>query len=168
MIPAIILLIISVIIQGITSNYLGYIYTDLSLFSTIYVLITILVLNPYFENKKKYVIVLIIFGLIMDIVFTNTVLFNICLFLILYYFNKTFHFFLPYNFVTVNISSLCSVFLYHIITFGFLVLVKYDQYTISMLIKILSHSIIMTITYTSLIYGVCYLLYQKLELRQIK
>ncbi len=168
MILAVISLIVSCFIQGILSNYLGYTYTDLSIFSTIYVLITLLVLHPYFENQKKYLILLIIFGIIVDIVYTNTLIFNTCLFLIVYYFSKAFHHFFPYNFFTINISSLLGIFIYHILSFLFLYILGYDAYQVEILFKVLSHSILMTLLYTSFLYGIIHFIKQKLLLREVK
>lgn len=168
MLLSIIVLILSCFVQGMISNYLGYTYLDLSIFSTIYILIALLVIKPYFENEQKYFILLIIFGLLMDIVYTNTFILNTCLFIVIYYFTKFFHFFFPYNYMTINISNLLSIFIYHIITFLFLWLLRYDHYSLGMLLKILTHSIIMTLFYTSLVYEVVYLIQKKFQLKVVK
>ena len=168
LVVSIITMIISMIIQGIMSNYLGYTYTDLSLFSTIYVLIALLVIRPYFENHKKYFGLLIVFGMILDIVYTNTFILNTCLFIVIYYFSKAFHFFFPYNLFTINISSLLGVFLYHMITFILLSVLGYDSYTIGVLLKILSHSIMITVLYTSVLYASVHFFYKKLQLKEVK
>lgn len=165
---SIITTIISLLIQGTVSNYIGYTYENLSVFSTIYVLISLLVVKPHFENEKKYLILLISFGLMIDITYTSTFLLNTCLFIIVYYFTKAFHFFFPYNLFTINASNLLSIFLYHIISFLFLTILQYDQYTIWTLIKILTNSIIMTIIYTSILYFFIETLKNKLELKNVK
>lgn len=168
MILTVISLIFSCFIQGIVSNYLGYTYSTLSIFSTVYVLITLLVFYPYFENDKKYLILLIIFGLIVDIVYANTLIFNTCLFVVVYFFSKTFHHFFPYNFFTINLSNLLGILIYHILSFSFLYILGYDAYQISMLFKILSHSILMTVFYTSFLYGIINFIQKKLSLREVK
>lgn len=168
MILSVVILLISTFIQGVASNYLGYTYNTLSIFSTIYVLIALLILNPYFENKRKYFTLLIIFGLIIDIAYTNTFILNTCIFIACYYVSKVFHFFLPYNIITINISNLLSIYTYHIISFIFLNLFKYDAYPFSSLLKILNHSILMTIIYSSIIYLIIVLIKNKLELKEVK
>lgn len=167
-IVSIITLIISTLIQGITSNYLGYTYNTLSIFSTLYVLITILILNPYFENKKKYFAILIIFGLIIDATYTNTFILNTCLYIVCYYISKAFHFFFPYNWVTISISNILCVFTYHTISFLLLNILKYDAYTIQNLLKILSHSIIMTVVYSIIIYFIVSIINKKLGIKEVK
>lgn len=165
---SLILLLISIMLQGIISNYFGYIYDSITLFSTVYVLITLLILNPYFENKKKYFALLIIAGLIMDITYTDIFLLNTCLFMVSYYLSKTFHFFFPYNWITISISNLLSIFTYHIITFIFLTLLSYDSYTIWTLLKILTHSILMTIIYSNIIYTIVTFINTKFQLKEVK
>ena len=165
---SIIILLISFFIQGLTSNYLGYTYGDLSIFLTIYTLIALLIVNPYFENKKKYFIILIIFGLLTDIVYSNTFILNTCLFIVSYYLSKIFHFFFPYNWVTISISNLLCIFAYHIISFLFLIILRYDTYTISNLLKILGNSILMTIIYSNVIYTIIVFIVKKFELKEVK
>ena len=168
MILSIITIILSSLIQGVVSNYLGYTYHNLSLFSTIYILIALLVVKPHFENEKKYLILLITFGFIMDIAYTNTFLLNTCLFVIVYYFSKFFHFFFPYNLFTINISNLLSLFLYHIISFLFLTILRYDNYTIQVLFNVLTHNIIMTIIYTTILYSIVQFIKEKFDLKDVK
>lgn len=168
MLISIIAVLISAFIQGSISNYLGYAYENLSIFSTIYVLIALLTINPYFENKKKYFILLIIIGLIIDIAYTNTFGLNVCLFIVGYYFSKAFHFFFPYNWLTISISNLISIFIYHIISFLLLTILKYDTYTFSYLLKILKHSIIMTIAYSSILHILVNYIFKKFQLKEVK
>lgn len=168
MLASVITLLISTFIQGTISNYLGYTYSNLSIFSTIYVLIAILILNPYFENKKKYFTLLIIFSLIIDITYTNTLFLNTFLFIICYYISKIFHSFFPYNWLTISVSNLICITIYHTITFLLLTILKYGVYQGSNLTKILSHSILMTIIYSIIVHVVISFISKKFELRGIK
>lgn len=168
MILSIIVSILSILIQGTVSNYIGYTYENLSLFSTLYVLIALLIIQPFFENKKKYFVLLIMFGLMIDIAYSDAFFLNTSLFIVAYYVSRVFHFFFPYNLFTINISNLLSVFLYHIISFLFLSILQYDYYTFGVLLKVLSHSIIMTFIYTSLLYVVITFARKKFELKDVK
>lgn len=168
MLVSIITLLLSTFIQGTISNYLGYTYNSLSIFSTIYVLIALLILNPYFENRKKYFTLLIIFGLIIDIAYTNTFFLNTFLFIICYYISKTFHNFIPYNWLTVSVSNLLCISLYHVMSFLLLTILKYDTYTISNLTKILSHSILMTIIYSIIVYTVINFINKRFQIKEVK
>lgn len=164
----IVLLILSTFLQSTTSLYLGYTYENLSIFSTLYVLITLMIIKTHFENKKKYFFLLIFLGIIIDISYTGTFGLNSCLFIVCYYISVSFHSFFPYNCFTISVSNLLCVFIYHIISFLFLVLFKYDSYSITALLKILSHSILMTITYSNIIYWIMYFITKKYQLKPIK
>ena len=166
---SIITLIISFFLQGITSNYLNLIPTSsLSWFITIYPLVNVLILTPYFENNKKNIIIVIITGLLVDMIFTNTFVLNAMLFTIIYYISSSFHFFFPYNLFTLCISNVLSISAYHILSFLILTLLRYDHYSLLTLANILTHSIIMTIIYSSIIYLILDKINTKLELKAIK
>ena len=165
MILSIILLIISFLLQGLVSNFIG---VNSSIFYTIYVLISLLIIYPHFENKKKYLILLFIFGLLMDLVYTNTTLLNVSLFFIIYYFSRMFHFFLPYNLLTINISNILSVFIYNIINFLMLAILRVDSYSFISLIKLLGSSILMSIIFTSIVYWLVNYLKKRLDLKEVK
>ena len=165
---SIITLTISFLLQGIISNYLGYNLNNLSWLITIYPLINLLILVPHFENSKKKIALIAIIGLLTDMFYTKTGVLNVFLFLTIYYFSKSFHSFFPYNLLTINISNILSITLYHLITFIFLTLLKYNNYGLIILLKILSHSIIMTIIYSSIIYLIIDYIIKKLNLKEIK
>lgn len=165
---SIITLLISTLIQGIISNYIGYTFNNLSWFLTVYPLINILILAPYFDNKKKYFALIVIFGLLTDIVYGNTFILNTSLFLACYQLSKFFHSFFPYNLLTINISNLLNIFFYHFVTFLILTVLRYDNYTWSILLKVLTHSIIMTIIYSSIVYLIISAINKKLELKEVK
>ena len=165
---AIILLTISFFIQGISSTIIGYTTQSISMFYTIYILITFLILYPHFENQKKFLLLLAIFGLLTDLIYANTFIFNTCLFYVIYKSNKIFHFLFPYNLFTVNISNLLGIYLYHTITFLFLVLLNFDNYSIVTLLNILLNSTLMTIIYTTIIYWIVNIIKQRFELKEVK
>lgn len=165
---SIISLIFSFLIQGISSNYLSFGLRNLSLFLTIYPIINLLIVTPHFENNKKILLLVIVTGILVDTVYTNTFVLNACIFVAVFYVAKYFHFFFPYNLLTINVSSLISIMLYHIINFLFLSIIRYDNYSIQTLLSILSHSILMTIIYTSILYLIIEWLVNKLELKEVK
>ena len=168
MILSIITFIISFLLQGITSLYFYYGFEHLSWFFTIYPLISLLILVPYFESDRKRLIFVIVVGLLVDIIYANTFVFHVCVFLIIYYFSKFFHFFFPYNLFTINLSNLLSIFIYHIISFLFLFFVRYDHYNIFVLLRVMGHSIIMTFIYTSIVYLIVDSIFKRFHLKEIK
>lgn len=165
---SVILLVISFFLQGIVSNFLSYTTDSISIFSTVYVLITLLLIYPHFDNKKKYLLILVITGWLVDLVYCNTFLLNISIFYIVYKFSSLFHFFLPYNLFTVNVSNLLGVFIYHVLSFLILGLLGFDDYTFMMLFKMLGCSIIMTVLYTTVSYLIIDIMKKRIELKEVK
>lgn len=168
MLISILTLLFSFLLQGLASNYQGYTIDNLSWFITIYPLINLLILIPYFEESKKIITLVIIFGILTDFVYTNTLILNACLFIIIYYISKKFHFYFPYNLLTINISNIISITIYHTLSFIILIALKYDKYTLQLLGKTILHSIPMTIIYTSILYLIISKLFTKNELKEIK
>ena len=168
MILSIILLTISFLLQGIMSNFIGCTLNNVSVLFTIYPLIALLMIYPNFENKNKFILLLVIFGLLTDLVYSNTFIFNTCLFYLIYKINKIFHFFFPYILLTINISNLIGIYVYHLITFLFLIILNFDNYNILILFKIILNSTIMTIIYTSIIYWLLNILKRLFDLKEVK
>lgn len=165
---SIISLLISLLLQGLMSNFLGYTIDNLSIFSAIYVLINLVVLLPYFEDNKKILIIIIISGLLMDMVYSNTCIFYTCIFIVIFYLNKILNFFFPSNLLTINVCSFLSMVVYHILTFIFLTIFGFDSYGILTLLKIIGCNIIMTIIYTCILYCLISFIYKKFDLKIIR
>lgn len=168
MIIAIISIFVSFLLDNFFSNNIAYSITEPSWFSTIYTLVCLFVLFPYFNNEKKYIYLLVICGVLFDVVYTGTMLVNLFIFILLYFIIKKVNNYLPNNIIIANVISLIVIFLYHILSFIILSIVRYNIYDISLLLKIISHSIISTIVYTCILHIVLAKIYDKINLRQIK
>ena len=165
---AIITVVVSFILDSLISNHIGYTLTDPSIFKTIFTIIGLVSIYPYFNNDKKYLYLLIITGILFDIIYTGTFLFVTLIFIIIYLVNKFLDFFLPYNLLNINVLSIVSICIYHIVSFIILNLVKYNSYSINLLFNIIIHSIIGTIIYTIIIYFVLRYVYNRLNIKQIR
>ena len=163
MIIAIILLTISFLLEGFMSIYFPSNLINPSILSCLYTLITLIIIYPYFYNEKKYYILLIAFGLLIDIVYSNTFLFNTILFLLLSIIIKILNVILPNNIFTINVKSLVIIIVYHILSFVLLSIVDYNGYTFNLLFDIIINSIIMTLIYTSLSYFIAKFLFKKYD-----
>ena len=168
MIIIIIYTIISFLLDGLLSNYISTFMLNPSYLRTIYSIISLVIIFNYFENKNKYLFILIILGILFDIVYTNTFLLNIILFTLIYLFLNIIDYYLPNNIFTINIKSVISIFIYHIFSYLILLLTHYNNYTFNLLLLILKRSIIMTIIYTTISYLVIKKLYYQKYNRPIK
>ncbi len=168
MIVSIIYIIISFILENIMSNIFVTTLNNVSTFTTIYTIIALVVIYPYFASDKKYFLLVIIFGFLFDTIYTSTILLNLTIFLVISLLIKTLNNIISDNIIMTNIISLISVATYHILTFIILNIVTSKSYSIILLGKILTHSIIMTIIYTSISYIIIKYLYSRLSIKQIK
>ena len=152
MIIAIIYVIISFLLDGLMSNLLPFNLVDPSYLKTIYSVISLVIIYNYFDNKQKYLKILIVLGIFFDIVYTNTFILNIVVFLVIYIILSIVDYIIPTNIITINIKSISCVSLYHILTYIILLLANYNSYDLKLLGIILLRSIIMTIIYTTISY----------------
>ena len=161
-------LMVSFLLQGLMSNLFNYTINNLSLFSTIYVVVNLVVLLQYFEDDRKFFIFIIVVGLCMDIVYNGTAFVSVFILFLIFYINKLLTFFLPYNLFTVNLFSFISVIIYHFVTFIFLIILKYDSYSIFTLLKIIGSNIVMTFIYTCFLYYIISFIVKKFDLKIIR
>lgn len=168
MIIIIIYTIISFLLDALTTNIMNTIITNPSYFRTIYTIICIVIIYNYFDNDNKYLKILLILGILFDIVYTNTLLLNIFIFIVIYLLIKYINNYIPNNLLTINIKSLLAILIYHILSYFILLLAHYETYTSKLLWLILTRSIIMTIIYTSVSYLVIKKIYYKKYNKKIK
>lgn len=152
MIIAIIYLIVSFLLDGIVSNYLPFELSNPSYFKTIYTIISLTIMYNYFSNKKKYLIILIILGILFDVVYTSTLLVNTVIFITIYILFTKIDYLMTTNIITINIKSIICIFIYHILTYIILLLSHFNNYNLKLLLIIMLRSIIMTIIYTTISY----------------
>lgn len=168
MLLLIIYVLFSFLLEGFMSNIFASSLTDVSYFTTIYTVISFVVIYPYFYNKKKYYILLIIFGILFDALYTSTFIVNVFIFLgigfVIYLFNNI----LSDNIFMINIISIIAIITYHLLSFIILSIAGYANYSFLLLGRIIVHSIIMTIIYTSLSYLIIKTLFNRFDIKEIK
>ena len=168
MLLLIIYVLFSFLLEGFMSNIFASSLTDVSYFTTIYTVISFVVIYPYFYNKKKYYILLIIFGILFDALYTSTFIVHVFIFLgigfVIYLLNNI----LSDNIFMINIISIIAIITYHLLSFIILSIAGYANYSFLLLGRIIVHSIIMTIIYTSLSYLVIKTLFNRFDIKEIK
>lgn len=158
----------SFLIEGFMSNIFVSTLTYISYFTTVYTIISLVIVYPYFYNKKKYYILLVIFGLLFDSLYTSTFIVNICIFLVIGFVIHILNNVLSENVFTANIISIVSIICYHVLSFVILSIVGYADYSFLLLGRIIVHSMLMTIIYTSISYFVIRFLFNRFDLKEVK
>ena len=96
------------------------------LFESLFTLISLIIIYPYFHNKERnYFILSFLIGLLYDIVYTNTFLFNAIMFLIIAYIIKKINSYISNNYINVAIISLIIIIIYRLIVYLVLCLINY-------------------------------------------
>lgn len=168
MIISIIYLVISFLLEGIMSNIFPSTLSNISYFTTIYVIIAFAIIYPYFDNDKKFFILIFIFGLLFDILYTSTIFVNTFIFIVIGIVIKILYNVLPGNVFMTNIISYIGIVIYHVLSFVILMITGYGDYSIILLFNIVIHSIFMTIIYTSISYFIIKFIYNKFDIKYIK
>lgn len=148
------IIISSFILDIILSNVLPFMKGDLSIFTSLFVPITIYLIYPFYKNQElKYYIESFIIGIIYDLIFTNLLFFDGVIFLII-------------SLVSVKIYKNFIVDKYKNIMYVFLIIILYEFLVASIflifnLVPISFYDFIYKISHTLLInvvYG--FLLYE--------
>ena len=152
MIPYIIM-IISVIFDGILSNYLPYLVNDLSLFTPLLTLVSIIIIYPFYrKQEKKYYITIFILGIIYDLFYTNLIFFNAILFLIVGLINKKVQKNISMNVINLLIEIVIFIMIYESLTAIILFTYNMVPVTVYKVFYKITHSMILNIIYGELIY----------------
>ena len=168
MIVSIIYLIVSFVLENVMASIFPATLGSVSYFTTIYTIIALVVIYHYFANEKKYYILVIIFGALFDILYTSTLLINVVFFILIAVIIKVLNTIMSDNIFTTNVISIISIIIYHLLSFVILNLETSQTYSLILLGKIITLSILMTIIYTTISYVIIKLIYNKLDMKQVK
>ena len=143
---------ISFVIDYYLSLYLPYEKNSLSYLTPLFIPILIYLLYPLFKNKKTYILVSIIIGIVYDLIYTNLLCFNGIIFLfislitilIYKYFKNNIYLNIIYLLLIIIFYELVSVLLF--IIFGVISVSIYEVFY-----KI-THTIIINLIYGTTIY----------------
>lgn len=161
MIPYMIM-IISLLLDGLITNYTPYLVNNLSLFTPLLTLVSLLLIFPFFQKDyKKYLLIAFILGIIYDVFYTNMLFFNAVLFFIIASINIKVQKWISPNAFNLLIQAIGTIIIYESLT-G-LILFIYNMVPITpykVYYKII-HSLLLNILYTECIYLIVKLIPKK-------
>ena len=162
MIISTIILLISIILDGILSNFLPFLVNDLSLFTPMLTVIAIFMIYPFFRKKeKKYFITIFIVGMIYDLLYTNLVFFNGVLFLIIGFISLEIYKNFEISYLKLIIYLILIISAYEILTGIILLVFNMVPVTLYKVLYKITHSLILNIIYGELIYLIINLIPKK-------
>ena len=125
-----------------------------SIFFPLFLLMALIIIYPFFKKKQfnHFLVICSILGMVYDIVFTNTFLLNVGIFLIggltIKLVFKTF----PYNLLSCLIIGFLTITFYRTINYIVLVLANYVDFSFITLLRGISSSLLANIGYIIIFY----------------
>ncbi len=161
MIPYIIM-ILSLILDGLLTNYLPFLVNDLSYFTPLLTLVSIIIIYPFYrKDENKYLITVFILGIIYDLFYTNLLFFNAVLFVVIALINRKIQKTVSLNNFNVLIETIIIIVLYELLTGIILFTYNIVPVTIYKVYYKIIHSILLNVIYIELIYIILKILPKK-------
>lgn len=148
-----IILIISVYLDGLLSLFLPYIPGQLSIFTPMLTLVSLLIIYPLYRKKeKKYFITLFITGIIYDLLYTNLLFYNALVFVL-------FGFIIKFIYENLDVSSIKLIFYeiliivaYELLISLFILIFNLVPISINEIVYKITHSLLLNLIYSELLY----------------
>lgn len=164
MLFSIIVVILSFLLDGILTNFLPFGVGDLSFFTPLTTLVSLVVVYQLFyysHNQKKYLIMSFIIGFLYDLFYTNLLFFNAFLFLLLAYITTFLYKQLGEGYIRILIRVLLAILLYEVLTAVCIIILNLVPMSLERLWYKFSHSIFLNLAYAEVIFIIIQLIPKK-------
>lgn len=167
MIFGILIILTSFFLDAFLSMYIPISVSNYNILVPMFTIISLIIIYPYFkDNQKNYLITCLVFGLLYDITFTNTLGLNLALFFGLGYLIIFMDGGLSNNLFSLIIKMLVIIFLYDILTYIILLLLNYIDYGILTLIIKIGKSLILNTVYLISTYFITNIISKKFHIKR--
>ena len=146
------IIVISFIIDYFVSLYLPYEKNNLSYFTPLFIPILIYLLYPLFKNRKKYILISIIIGIIYDLIYTNLLFFNGIIFFLISIITMLIYKYFKNNIYLNIIYLLLIIIFYELISILIYMLFGIINISFNDIIYRITHIIIINIIYGTILY----------------
>lgn len=152
MIP-ILMVTLSLFLDGILTNIFPYIVGSLSLFTPLLTIVSLILIYPFYQKKlKNYYLIAIITGLIYDLLYTNLLFLNSILFLFLAFIIKYLYKNVETNYLNIILYTIISISIYESSQALLFIELNLTPITFTKLIYKIVHSLLLNIIYAEMIY----------------
>ena len=140
----------------VLSFFLEIMFSNIATFSSLFVplflIVSLVLMYPYFKTKMYFIIVCAVCGLIYDLGFLNTAFINTLCFTTMGLMIILVHSYMNYNLVSTNIVNVIIIVFYRIISYLLLCLTAYTNFHIHTLFKGVYSSLIVNVIYGIILY----------------
>ncbi len=150
------------LLEGILSIFIPFSINNLSLFTPLITIASLVILFPYFkENNKNYLWSCVFLGFAFDILYTDTLILNAFVFFLAGLFIKWLYLFLNKNLLNSLFIVLTTITFYQFLSYLILVIVGYLSFNIFSLLYLFVHSYLFNIIYALILYLILSKVYRK-------
>ena len=158
----IIIMTISLLLDGLLTNYLPFLVNDLSYFAPLFTLISIFIIYPLYRKKeKKYFISIFILGILYDLLYTNLLFFNAVLFVFIGFIIRLIIKNFELSYMKIILYIVIVVVSYETLTLFFLGIFNIIPVSINRLIYKITHSLLINIIYGEILFIIIKILPKK-------
>lgn len=159
----IVICILSFVLDSLISNFIPI----NSIFCTLFSLMSLILIYPYFNgNHEKYYITSFVMGLACDLIYTDTIIVNAVLFLLIAIVITRLNYILSNNYINVIIMALICIVIFRTITYCLLLMTGNVNWNMSNLLKSINRSIISNSLYVSIGYIITDTISYKLKIKK--
>jgi len=167
MIFGIIISSISLLLDALLSGYIPIFINNNNLFIPMFTVISLIIIFPYFNNDEfSYLKVCALFGLIYDVLFTNTLGLNIVLFIILGFIINFLDGTLSNSLISIIIKMLVVIIIFDSLTYLILLMLDYINYGILVLLKKILKSLTLNFIYFVILHFFTNIIAKKYRIRK--
>lgn len=157
-----IIMIISLILDGLLTNYLPYMISDLSIFTPLFSVTALILIYPFFyKEKRKYLIYSFIYGVIYDLFYTNLLFLNGLFFVLLAVIISNIYQLFGTGYIKILLSITLIIIIYELLYVIVIVSFNLVPITINKIIYKISHSILLNLIYGEFTYIILRLIPKK-------
>lgn len=158
----IIILAISIYLDGFLTLFLPYLPGGLSIFTPMLTIVSIFIIYPlYRKQEKKYFTILFIVGIIYDLLYTNLLFYDSLVFMFLGLIIKKIYKDFTVEHIKLSIHIIILIMIYELLFSLFIIVFNLVPISLSRIIYKITHSILLNIIYGELLYTIIKLLPNK-------
>ncbi|MBS7020578.1 MAG: rod shape-determining protein MreD [Firmicutes bacterium] len=148
----IIVMIVSFFLESMVSNLISI---DSQLLIPLFTIVSLVIIYPYFKKDHiSYLKTAAVLGLFYDIVFTDTLIVNLFLFVFTAWFIHKMNYLLSNNYFNVAIMTMLAITFYRIISFIALILIGYLHFSVFALLRGITSSLLLNVIYAIIVYAI--------------
>ena len=161
---AIIVLIVSFILDSIISNFISL----GSLFTPLFTLMALIIIYPYYNGDKfKYFLACFVTGIFYDLIYTDTIVIHGFLFVIIGFIITKLNLILANNYINVGIMAIVCIIFYRIIAYSLLLITANISFEWFELFKSIYRSLLANVIYVALLYTITDKISRKLKIHKL-